>query len=362
MIPSLVYAQTSTQADLVLELQRMRAEIAELRDLVERQQYQLQQVQQGVDRLNQRDQVRAADSTKVGTNLTSLPSSSGLQNVRTTSSSAEFVRPGLDENNAVIDQTISGTEGTEGEAQTVAPQPDQNFYAVEDNFEEIQPNDRRNPEVASAARQAQGFPPVVERSIGVPQVPIGEGDVVNTQTAELIEDDTDAGVIAVPNTAITNANSSSTSDQNDPSKSSQDEFQSQRNSGSEGLAPVLTEETLYQQGFELLKQFNYSGAIDVFHQQINQYPSGSFADDAHYWIAEAMYLDRNLLESKKYFRIILDEFEQSPRFPDAMLKTAYIEQDQGNEIEARILLQEIIQYHPRSDAAISAKNRLERLN
>ena len=37
-----------------------------------------------------------------------------------------------------------------------------------------------------------------------------------------------------------------------------------------------------------------------------------------------------------------------------MLKTAYIEQEQGNQIEARILLQEIIQFHPRSNAAISA--------
>jgi len=41
-----------------------------------------------------------------------------------------------------------------------------------------------------------------------------------------------------------------------------------------------------------------------------------------------------------------------------MLKLAYIEQEQGNIIEARILLQEILQFHPKSDAALSAKNRL----
>ena len=44
-----------------------------------------------------------------------------------------------------------------------------------------------------------------------------------------------------------------------------------------------------------------------------------------------------------------------------MLRMAYIEQEQGNHMEARILLNEIIQYHPRSDAVHAAKNRLAEL-
>ena len=74
-----------------------------------------------------------------------------------------------------------------------------------------------------------------------------------------------------------------------------------------------------------------------------------------------MHVNRSLDDSKRYFKAIIDKFAQSSRLPDAMLKTAYIEQEQGNQIEARILLQEIIQYHPRSNAAISAKNRLAEL-
>jgi tol-pal system protein YbgF len=128
-------------------------------------------------------------------------------------------------------------------------------------------------------------------------------------------------------------------------------------------APVasMSEQEFYQQGFGLLKESKHSEAINIFKQQISNYPSGNYADDAHYWIAESMYVNRSLDESKQYFRAIIDNYSQSSRLPDAMLKTAYIEQEQGNVIEARILLQEIVQYHPRSNAAISAKNRLAEL-
>ena len=118
------------------------------------------------------------------------------------------------------------------------------------------------------------------------------------------------------------------------------------------------ERTYYQQGFELLKDSKHDEAVTTFKKQIDDYPTGEYADDAHYWIAESLYVNRDLDQSKEYFKAIIDNFAQSSRLPDAMLKTAYIEQEQGNNIEARILLQEIIQFHPRSNAAISAKNRL----
>jgi len=125
---------------------------------------------------------------------------------------------------------------------------------------------------------------------------------------------------------------------------------------------ILPEQDYYQQGFELLKQSKHEQAVSVFTQQINAHPQGDFADDAYYWIAESMYVNRRLDLAKANFKTIVDNYKQSPRLPDAMLKIAYIEQDQGNKIEARLLLQDIMQYHPSSNAAISAKNRLAQLN
>ena len=126
-------------------------------------------------------------------------------------------------------------------------------------------------------------------------------------------------------------------------------------------APSLSEDDYYDQGFEHLKQSKYDEAIDTFTQQVAAYPNGDLADDAHYWIAEAYFINRQPAQAKPHLRIIIDNYPTSPRLPDAMLKTAYIEQDTGNLIEARILLQEIVARHPSSNAAIAARNRLENL-
>ena len=130
-------------------------------------------------------------------------------------------------------------------------------------------------------------------------------------------------------------------------------------------APIqarFSEEDYYQQGFDLLKEAEHDQAVQIFQQQIVSYPQGELVDDAYYWIAESKYVNRDLTGSKQNFKKIIEGYKQSPRLPDAMLKTAYIEQEQGNEIEARILLQEIVQFHPQSNAAISARNRLAELN
>ena len=125
---------------------------------------------------------------------------------------------------------------------------------------------------------------------------------------------------------------------------------------------VISEVEYYQQGFELLKQSQNAKAVAIFKQQISTYPSGEYADDAYYWIGESMFVKRDLDQAKVNFGTIIQSYKQSPRVPDAMLKMAYIEQQQGNNIEARIVLQEILQYHPNSNAAIVAKTRLAKLN
>ena len=144
----------------------------------------------------------------------------------------------------------------------------------------------------------------------------------------------------------------------------QQQAQANSQTGSELSAPAIakfTEDQYYDRGFAFLKQSKYDEAVNVFKQQIADHPQGDLADDAHYWIAEAMFISRKPNEARPHLRAIIDNYPQSARLPDAMLKSAYIEQDLGNLIEARILLQEIVARHPSSNAAIAAKNRLENL-
>ena len=103
-----------------------------------------------------------------------------------------------------------------------------------------------------------------------------------------------------------------------------------------------SEDEFYSRGFELLKNSKYEEASQVFGEQLTAYPKGAQADDAHYWISEAMTMVNKTDIAKTHLKEIVDVFPQSPRVPDAKLRLAYIELRKGNQIEARILLQEII--------------------
>lgn len=369
LIPSAVMAQQSAtqsvQADLLSEIQELRAEIAELRDMVERQEFQLRKMQQG--RAPRPGQQQLPDAA--------------------VESDEKFYRP------YVPAERQAGTP-----AQRPSYPDSENSAPVEEHvIEPISPSD--------GAYLRRGVPPVVERSVGVEvrsgaaadgeaaERPIagsqsgvsggGSQHTSSSMTDSASDNSTSVsgyptndysvsgvtvpenqpaaapgGVIPIPQGAVTNnrpANrhgaAQATSPSNFPRPAQQDN----------ATAALLSEQDLYQQGFDLLRQSKHEQSINIFKQQIKHYPQGDYADDAHYWIAESMYVNRLLDGSKQYFRAIIENYNQSPRLPDAMLKTAYIEQEQGNRIEARILLQEIIQYHPRSNAAISAKNRLVEL-
>jgi len=198
------------------------------------------------------------------------------------------------------------------------------------------------PNVDSSVNNSSGSFDNEPNSVPIEERVIGGSD-------DDLSDVQNSGVISVPRAPTTTLPSSSSS-------SLPNEV---------ATAPIqakFSEEDYYQQGFELLKEAEHDRAVQIFQEQIASYPQGELVDDAYYWIAESKYVNRDLTGSKQNFKTIIERYKQSPRLPDAMLKTAYIEQEQGNVIEARILLQEIVQFYPRSNAAISAKNRLGDLN
>ncbi|MBX2847845.1 MAG: tol-pal system protein YbgF [Acidiferrobacterales bacterium] len=391
-VPSAVQAQQGTsQSQMLFEMQAMRQEIAELRDMVERQAYQLRQLQNSSSQgaqgpstnpnvvVNNRPYEQPGDSNVYQIPSSNLPNGSQLPS---TSNQLPTQVPGAGAQGSVY---TDGSLSNPGYSNQSSPEDSSPYADGSLSANEANPSSTTTDPVNSLPGN---YPPVEERVIGSSQAsqapaydpetynrPVSQGNsgvsqgTVNTgappsTTGSGLPEPYQRQVPArqpIPNNipsgpsgaagggVVTIPQSSSSTAANNPAP---------QTASTAGLG----EQTYYQQGFELLKQSQHDEAVSTFKKQISEYPSGEYADDAHYWIAESLYVNRELDQSKLYFKAIIDKFEQSPRLPDAMLKTAYIEQEQGNNIEARILLQEIIQFHPRSNAAISAKNRLADLN
>ena len=121
------------------------------------------------------------------------------------------------------------------------------------------------------------------------------------------------------------------------------------------------EQTAYDEAFNLLKQSRYQESVAVFQQQLTQYPNGALADDAQYWVGEAMYVTRDFAGGLKAFQMVVDRFPESARVAEAMLKLGYIQYEIGAKRDARETLTQVVNRFPGSRVAISAQTRLRKL-
>lgn len=404
------HAQTSNnQTQMLFEMQAMREEIAELRDMVERQQYEMRKIQQQLK--SPQAQSVIPDVSQQNLSVPSIISpndgglSQGVAEQASLLSGSTALSNGVESSESVTAVIPNVNTASAGVAQSVAE-------SVSNFPQDVGLSQEAGlPQKISSTTQSTGreYPPVVEISVGgdAAQKADQTNNTVSSSTAVLSNTITES--TSTIQSAASNAVSNVASVQGQVSEglsvnsvvgadqsrslsaldiqpietiaskpvvsipSVQGTLDTVQASGAsavssvEGRVAVLdsasvvnvtTENEYYQRGFSFLKESKHTEAVDVFKEQISVYPKGDRADDAYYWIAESMYVNRKLSESKENFKAIIQSYPKSERLPDAMLKLAYIEQEQGNIIESRILLQEIMQFHPKSDAALLAKNRL----
>ena len=129
---------------------------------------------------------------------------------------------------------------------------------------------------------------------------------------------------------------------------------------SAGVDP-FAEQQAYQAAFELLKAGRYEDAAEAFQVFISAYPSGSYADNAQYWLGETHYITRKFELSVQEFQHLITAYPNSGKLTHALLKIGYAHDELGNKVEAERALSELITRHPQSAAAGLARKRLQNI-
>ena len=121
---------------------------------------------------------------------------------------------------------------------------------------------------------------------------------------------------------------------------------------------VLSEQQLYQMAYESAINSNFKRSIAEFDQYLNVYPQGRFVSNAHYWKGQSyLYLDR-FGEARDAYEIILNEFAETPKLPDAMYGLGLAYQGLGETAQARDLFNSIKRRYPNTGVANLADTRL----
>jgi tol-pal system protein YbgF len=105
----------------------------------------------------------------------------------------------------------------------------------------------------------------------------------------------------------------------------------------------------------------YAEAGAAFETFLAQFPTSPLADNAQYWLAETHYVRGQFTDALPEFRKVLEQYPQSAKLPDALLKVGYCQIELGDRTAARTSLQEVMRQFPDTTAARLASQRLSSL-
>jgi tol-pal system protein YbgF len=131
---------------------------------------------------------------------------------------------------------------------------------------------------------------------------------------------------------------------------------------SKGYSDNLTENEAYDKALNLvLKDKLYEQAIPEFRSFNKAYPQSTYAPNSHYWLGQLLFNKGELNEAEKEFSIVVEQFKDSSKRPDALLKLGMVFQQQNNTSKAMKLYRQLLNEYPESTSAQLAKPRLDKL-
>ena len=118
----------------------------------------------------------------------------------------------------------------------------------------------------------------------------------------------------------------------------------------------------FKSSFELLRKGDYVSAEISFRDYIKDFPTGTYTDDAKFWLAESLFAQNKHREALIIFNQIIDEYPDSEKMMESILKSGFSHQELGNLSTAEAIFQRVIREYPNSSASSLAEERLSKIN
>jgi tol-pal system protein YbgF len=118
------------------------------------------------------------------------------------------------------------------------------------------------------------------------------------------------------------------------------------------------ERAAYEAAFDALKGGQYAESAQLFQGFLQQYPSGTYAPNALYWLGESYYVTQNYALAQEQFQALLDRYPTHDKAPGALLKVGLAQYGLKQLDDAERTLGEVTSRYPGTDAARTADDRL----
>jgi tol-pal system protein YbgF len=117
----------------------------------------------------------------------------------------------------------------------------------------------------------------------------------------------------------------------------------------------------YEVAWRNLEKRDYRIAIARFKDFQKKYPKSNLAANAQYWIGESHYALREFDQAIIEFDAVRTKYPEAAKVPAALVKQAYAFAELGENSNARLLLQEVVEKYAQTPEATQAKQKLKSL-
>jgi tol-pal system protein YbgF len=117
----------------------------------------------------------------------------------------------------------------------------------------------------------------------------------------------------------------------------------------------------YQVALELLRVERYDQSAVSFKEFLVAFPDSQLAANAQYWLAESYYASNEFELALADFARVIDNYPQSTKVPDALLKMGYCNYSLQRWDDARTALSRVQSDYPTTTAARLADQYLKRM-
>jgi tol-pal system protein YbgF len=115
---------------------------------------------------------------------------------------------------------------------------------------------------------------------------------------------------------------------------------------------------IFSQAYAECLRGNYDLGIQGFNEFLRMYPNTERSDNALYWIGECQLRKGSLAEANETWDNLLRDYPASDRLPDTRVKKGMTLEALGRKKEAIIQYRYVVEHYPNSDAAKTAKLKL----
>ena len=117
----------------------------------------------------------------------------------------------------------------------------------------------------------------------------------------------------------------------------------------------------YEVAWRNLEKRDYRSAIARFKDFQKKHPKSNLAVNAQYWIGESHYALREFDQAIVELDAVRSRYPEGDKVPAALLKQAYAFSELGENTNARLLLQEVVEKYAQTPEATQAKQKLKSL-